>query len=109
MYLRLLRRFGMTRRIRNGLIGAIIAVVGWAIWSFARHTVLGAPLFFEQVGSGIPVALLGAIAGYMVTRRTPTARPEIPAISPPEPTSIIDTPSISPTGGPPGTSAAKNV
>jgi hypothetical protein len=83
----------MTRRIRNVVVGALIAVAVWVVWSFVRHAILDGSLVFENVGRSIPAALLGAIAGYFITRRPPTAS-ETAAISTLEPTLSIDKPSM---------------
>lgn len=82
----------MTRRIRNALIGAVIAVVIWVLWSLIRHLALDGSLVFENIGRAIPAALLGAIAGYFITHVTPTEVPDLPAPDAPEPASSIDTP-----------------
>ena len=87
----------MTRRIRNALVGAVIALVVWVVWSFVRHAVLDGSLVFENIGRSIPAALLGAIAGYIITRRAPTTLPENPAIRTATSNLSIDTPSMPPT------------
>lgn len=84
----------MTRRIRNVIVGAVIAVAVWVVWSFVRHAILDGSLVFENIGRSVPAALLGAIAGYFITRRTPTATSETAAISTLEPSLSIDEPSM---------------
>jgi hypothetical protein len=71
----------------------------WVVWSFVRHAILDGSLVFENIGRSIPAALLGAIAGYFITRRTPTAS-ETAAISTLEPTLSIDEPSMPATDDP---------
>jgi hypothetical protein len=82
----------MSRRIGNALIGAVIAVAVWVFWSFIRHAALEGSLIFENIGHAIPAALLGAIAGYFITRSTPNEVSEIEAPHAPERTYSIDTP-----------------
>ena len=82
----------MSRRIRNALIGAVIAVAVWVFWSFIRHAALEGALIFENIGRAIPAALLGAIAGYFIALSTPSEAPEIPAPDAPERTFSMDTP-----------------
>jgi hypothetical protein len=82
----------MTRRIRNALIGAVMAVAVWVLWSFIRHLALEGSLVFENIGRAVPAALLGAIAGYFLTRSGPTEAPEVSAPDPTEMTSSDDTP-----------------
>ena len=83
----------MTRRIRNVVVGAVVAVAVWVVWSFVRHAILDGSLVFENIGRSIPAALLGAIAGYFITRRPPTAS-ETAATSNLESTLSIDKPSM---------------
>jgi len=90
----------MTRRIRNVIVGAVIAVAVWVVWSFVRHAILDGSLVFENVGRSIPAALLGAIAGYFITRRTPTATSETAATSTLESSLSIDEPSMPATDDP---------
>jgi hypothetical protein len=97
----------MNRRIKNALVGAVIAVLVWVAWSFIRHAVLDGSLAFEHIGRAIPVALLGAIAGYVMTRWAPTAHPENPTIRTATSDLSIDTPSL-PATDPPGVLEDKN-
>jgi hypothetical protein len=77
----------MIRRIRNALIGAVIAVAVWVIWSLIRHLALDGSVIFENIGRAVPAALLGAISGYFITRSGPTEAPEVSAPDAPEMTS----------------------
>jgi len=90
----------MTRRIRNVVVGAVVAVAVWVVWSFVRHAILDGSLVFENIGRSIPAALLGAIAGYFITRRTPTATSETAATSTLESSLSIDEPSMPATDDP---------
>jgi hypothetical protein len=78
----------------------VIAVAVWVVWSFVRHAILDGSLVFENIGRSIPAALLGAIAGYFITRRTPTATSETAATSTLESSLSIDEPSMPATDDP---------
>lgn len=82
----------MTRRIRNALIGAAIAVVIWVLWSLIRHAAIEGSLVFENIGRAIPAALLGAIAGYFITHVRPADGPELPVPDASAPATSIDPP-----------------
>jgi hypothetical protein len=69
----------MTPRTRNALIGAVIAVAVWEIWSLIRHLALDGSLIFENIGRAIPAALLGAISGYFITRLPSSKVSQLPA------------------------------
>jgi hypothetical protein len=69
----------MTRRIRNALVGAVIALVVWVVWSLVRHAVPDGSLVFENIGRSLQAALLGAIAGYILTCRAPHGSPGKPS------------------------------
>jgi len=76
----------MTPRVRNALIGAVIAVAVWVIWSFIRHLALEGSVIFDNLGRAIPAVLLGALSGYFITRSPSSKAPQAPAPHAPETT-----------------------
>jgi hypothetical protein len=46
----------MTRRIKNTLIGTVVAIVVWVFWLFIRHMAFGGSFVFEHINRCLPTA-----------------------------------------------------